>query len=55
VSGELREARAERAEVVSKLGHGERVAPTKATLAEFAETWLRTDRASASNASGLRD
>ena len=40
VDGGLREARAERGEIVGKLGRGERVAPTKATFAAVAETWL---------------
>src|SRR3712207_8825663 len=40
VTGGLREARAERAEKIAALGRGERVVPSKATLAEFFETWL---------------
>lgn len=40
VSGGLRDARQARAEIVSKLGRGERVAPTKTTLAELAEVWF---------------
>jgi integrase len=40
IYGGLREARAARADVVSKLARGERVAPSKLTLAEIAETWL---------------
>jgi integrase len=40
VRGGLKEARRARAEIVSKLGRGERVAPTRATLAEVAVAWL---------------
>jgi integrase len=36
----LRDARQARADLVSKVGRGERVAPVKITLAEFAEEWL---------------
>src|SRR6266498_3835966 len=36
----LREARQLRAELVSKVARGERVAPSKLTLAEFADEWL---------------
>jgi integrase len=38
--GTLREARQLRADLVSRVGRGERVAPSKATLAEFADGWL---------------
>jgi integrase len=42
VSGGLKEARAARAEIVSKLARGEQVAPSKLALADIAETWLET-------------
>jgi integrase len=40
VRGGLREARLARAEVEAKLGRGERVAPSRRTLAEVGEEWL---------------
>jgi Phage integrase, N-terminal SAM-like domain len=40
--GGLREARAARGDAVAKLSRGERVARTKLTLAEYAETWVET-------------
>jgi len=42
VEGGLREARAARAEVVAKLGRGERVAPSRQTFGEVATAWLAT-------------
>jgi hypothetical protein len=40
VDGGLKEARAARAEVVSKLARGERVAPSRRAFAEVADAWL---------------
>jgi integrase len=40
VGGGLKEARTERANIVSKLGRGERVAPTRATFRDVATAWL---------------
>jgi integrase len=42
VTGGLREARRVRADVVSKLGRGERVAPSRQTFREVSEEWLAT-------------
>ena len=36
----LREARQLRADLISKIGRGERVAPSKVTLSDFADEWL---------------
>jgi integrase len=44
VRGGLRDARRERADVVARLGRGERVAPTRRTFAEVAEAWLENER-----------
>lgn len=41
----LQEARDLRAELVSKVNRGERVAPSKITLTEFADAWLATQEA----------
>lgn len=40
VVGSLEEAKAARADVVSKLGRGEKVAPTRVLFAEWSEEWL---------------
>jgi integrase len=40
VDGGLREARQLRADLVSRLARGERIAPTKLTLADYAPAWL---------------
>lgn len=40
VVGGLKDARRERAEIVAKLGRGERVAPTRQTFADVATAWL---------------
>jgi integrase len=45
VEGGLKEARAARAEVVSKLSRGERVAPSRSTFAEVADVWLASKAA----------
>ncbi|PWU24222.1 MAG: hypothetical protein C5B48_07170 [Candidatus Rokuibacteriota bacterium] len=37
----MREARLARADIVSRVARGERVAPSNATFAEFAEAWLK--------------
>ncbi len=42
IEGGLREARAARGDAVAKLARGERVARTKLTFAEYAETWIET-------------
>jgi integrase len=42
IEGGLREARRARADVVSKLGRGERVVRSHETLAEYVERWLPT-------------
>jgi integrase len=42
ITGGLREARLARADVVSKLGRGERVAPSRQTFREVADEWLLT-------------
>ena len=36
----LREARQQRADLMSRIGRGERVAPSKLTFADYADTWL---------------
>jgi hypothetical protein len=41
----LQEARELRAELVSKVKHGERVAPSKITLIEYADEWLERQEA----------
>jgi integrase len=45
VDGGLKEARAARAEVISKLARGERVAPSRRTFAEVADAWIATKAA----------
>lgn len=40
IEGGLREARAARGDAVAKLARGERVARSKLTVAEYAETWI---------------
>lgn len=40
VDGGIKQARAARGDKLAKLDRGERVAPTKVTVAAFAETWL---------------
>src|SRR5262245_56504444 len=42
IDGGLREARRARADVVSKLGRGERVVRSRDTMAEYAERWIET-------------
>jgi integrase len=42
VDGGLKEARAARAEVISKLARGERVAPSRRAFADVADSWLAT-------------
>jgi integrase len=42
--GSLREARQIRADLVSRVSRGERVAPSRVTLGEYAETWLERQR-----------
>jgi hypothetical protein len=42
IGGGLRNARRARAEVVAKLGRGERVLRSRETVAEYAERWLET-------------
>ncbi len=42
IEGGLREARAARGEMLGKLAKGERVVPSRLTLAEYAETWIET-------------
>jgi integrase len=42
VEGGITDARAARGEILSKLVKGERVVPSKATLAEYAAVWLAT-------------
>jgi integrase len=42
VEGGLKQARAARAEVTSKLARGERVAPSRRVFTEVADTWLAT-------------
>ena len=44
VPGGLKEARQARADVLSRVGRGERVAPTRLTVADYAETWLEAQR-----------
>jgi integrase len=41
IDGGLKEARTARADVLSRLARGERVAPSKVTLADFAAPWLK--------------
>ncbi len=43
--GTLREARQLRADLVSKVGRGERVASSRVTFAEYADAWLLTQEA----------
>src|SRR5438046_583241 len=40
VAGSLEDAKTTRADIISKLGKGERVAPTKLTFEVWAEQWL---------------
>src|SRR5262245_60426002 len=40
VDGGIREARAARGDALAKLARGERVAPSKLTLAEYAAEWI---------------
>jgi integrase len=42
--GSLREARQIRADLVSRVSRGERVAPSRVTLGEYAEAWLERQR-----------
>jgi integrase len=42
ITGGLKDARRARAKVVTKLGDGERVAPSRQTFREVADVWLRT-------------
>lgn len=41
-TGSLRDARLLRAELVTKVAHGERVAPSKLTVAKYAAEWIAT-------------
>jgi integrase len=43
--GSLHEAKLLRADLVSRIGRGERVAPTRTTVTELAETWFELKRA----------
>lgn len=44
VEGGLKDARAVLADVLSRLSRGERIAPSKLTLSEIADTWLEAQR-----------
>lgn len=45
VTESLREAKLLRAELVSKVGRGERIVPTKVALSDYIEQWLETQEA----------